>query len=503
MFTGHNSSIFQNNQAGRSPQRRSHHHPGLSWVLPVDEVNQMTSVAHEALLVGPSESYHLGDLLRPHILTRLLNFSKLRCAGVVSSDLTSVGGHSVRNYGESILEMRGSNLQIVHYGGDTLCKGIVEGYEEAIGDEEAERFQSLSAISGEAELKNYVRRRSGQVDDLSHVLAAEGAFYGAGLSFHAVGMSEPEKIDDAVSARLLEVLRSARFVGIRDERGAEFLESKGIDVERMPCGLTVLPQVCSRQLREHRDSVSMEAIRSRFPNGWIAVGISEIQDQHFDRLTAALKSVSEREGLGLVFFDEKKREKGVQSSRLRRWVSAFPDSAAAGFNSDNIWEVASMLLHSRLYCGSCLSSRIICMSGGVGRINVPTGSPEVMSYCELWEHDSVPIEFSMDEDWKVGLDEALDVDLLMLQKHSTTLHRHYFESFAKFCDETGMSARLVPGQPETAHARASAATHHLHDEWLSDEKSLKLFRKLNGRKKSARADSRGELISESTDKQAC
>lgn len=503
MSTGHNSSIYQNNQAGRSPQRRSHHHPGLSWVLPVDEVNQMTSKAHEALLVGPSESYHLGDLLRPHILTRLLNFSKLRCAGVVSADLTSVGGHSVRNYGESVLEMTGRNLQLVHFGGDTLCKGIVEGYENAIGAEEAERFQSISAISGESELKNYVRRRSGQVDDLSHVLAAEGAFYGAGLSFHAVGMSEPEKNDEAVSARLLEVLRAARFVGIRDERGAEYLESKGIKVERMPCGLTVLPQVCSRQLREHRDSDSMREIRSRFPNGWIAVGVSEIQDRHFDRLTAALKSVSEKEGLGLVFFDEKKRETGEASSQLRRWVNAFPDSAAAGFKSENIWEVASMLLHSRLYCGSSLSSRIICMSGGVGRINVPTGSPEVVSYCELWEHDSVPIEFSMDEDWEIGLNEALEADLSMLQEHTTTLQRHYFESFAKFCAETGMSARLIPGQPETAHTRAAAATHHLHDEWLNDEKSLKLFRKLNARKKRVRGGSGSSFLSESTDKQAC
>jgi len=503
MYSGHNSSIFQNNQADSFPRRRSHHHPGLSWVLPVDEVNQMTSKSHEALLVGPSESYHLGDLLRPHILTRLLNFSKLRCAGMISADLTSVGGHAVRNYGESVLEMRGRNLQLLHFGGDTLCKGIVDGYAEAINTEEADRFESLSAISGEKELKNYVRRRSGQLDDFSHVIAAEGAFYGAGLSFHAVGMSEPEKIDEVACGRLLQILRSAQFVGIRDQRGADFLESKGINVERMPCGLTVLPQVCSRQLREHRDSEAMEAIRNRFPNGWIAVGISEIQDRHFDRLTEALKAVGEKEGLGIVFFDEKKRETGVTSNRLRRWVNAFPDSAAAGFNSENIWEVASMLLHSRLYCGSCLSSRIICMSGGIARINVPTGTPEVMSYCELWEHDSVPIEFSEEENWEVGLNETLEADLSMLQEHATSLHSQYFDSFAKFCAETGMSARLIPGQPETAHTRAIAATHHLHDEWLSDEKSFKLFRKLNGRKKGNAARSGALPSSQSADKQTC
>jgi len=441
----------------------------------------MTSVAHEALLVGAADRYRLGDLLMPHVLTRLVNFSRLRCAGLVTADLTRVGGHVVRNYGESVLEMHGANLKLIHYGGADLSVGLGEGYQAAADEEESERFESLSMISDREALDNYVRRRTGQLGDFAYVLAPEGEFYGAGLSFHAVGLPDPDRLDDRAKSSLLATLRQAQFVGVRDENGADFLEAEGIAVERMPCALSVLPQVCARQLREARDSDSLTAIRHRFPNGWIAVEISEVRPADEARMIAALREISDRDGLGLVFFEAVKSPGDRREATLRRWVESFPEWQAAQFGSDNIWEVASFLLHSRLYCGSCISSRVICMSGGVARINIPTGSVAAASYCELWEHDSVPIEFAAEEDWAVALDEALSVDFSLLQQHAAWLHRRYQESFERFCLGTGLSPRLVGGAAETPHARTAALSHHLHDEWLNDAESTRLFRRLNRR----------------------
>lgn len=484
MSTGHNKLNFCLGEPATSVKPLkgvAHHHPGLGWVTPLTEVNEMTSVSHEALLVGAADRYRLGDLLMPHVLSRLINFSRLRCAGLVTADLTPVGGHSVRNYGESVLEMRGSHLKLVHFGGADLSVGLIEGYQAAADEEEAERFESLAMISGREELNNYVRRRSGQLGEFAYILAPEGEFYGAGLSFHAIGLPDPDRLGEVAKASLLATLRQAQFVGVRDENGANFLEAEGIRVERMPCGLSVLPQVCARQLREARDSESLEAIRHRFPNGWIAVEVSAVRKTDFERMTAALREVSDGDGLGLVFFEATKALNSNRSENLRRWVEAFPEWQAAEFGSDNIWEVASFLLHSRLYCGSCLSSRVICMSGGVARINVPTDSAAAGSYCELWEHDSVPIEFAEDEDWAVALDEALSADLSVLQQHAAWLHRRYSESLERFCHETGMSARLIASQAETAHVRTSALSHHLHDEWLTEAGATRLFKRLNRR----------------------
>ncbi|MCG8599993.1 MAG: polysaccharide pyruvyl transferase family protein [Verrucomicrobiales bacterium] len=470
------------------PGSSSHHHrPGLDWLGPVEETNQVTTPANDGLLVGPADGYRVGDMLRPHVLTRVLNFSRFRCAGLRSADMTGFGGHSVRNYGESALEMTGKGLRMIHFGGETLGGDLIESYREVNANTgqggEGERFESLSVISDEDQLREYVRRRTGQLDDFGYVLAPDGEFHGARTSFHGVGLAEPDKLSDNRKERLLEVMSRADFVGIRDDAGCEYLEANGIRVHRMPCPLTALPQVCARQLREHRDSDSLEEMRHRFPNGWIAVEIGQVKDEQFARLTQALRSIAEKEDLGIVFFDATHCGENEPSSRIRKWVEVFPEWIAAGFPSANIWEVASMLLHARLYCGTSLDCRIICMSAGVARINIPVGEKATRSYCELWEHDDVPIEFSPDDTLEEAINEALQVDLSMLRKHAKGLHTAYFSALEVFSRETGIYPRLLPGEEKSEHQAASAVLHHLHDEWLSDEKSLKKFRRLNRKKK--------------------
>ena len=470
---------------------RSHHHPGLDWISPLAEVNEMVSLSNDAILIGAAEPFRLGEMLMPHVLTRLLLFSKIRCAGLISADYTEVGGHTVFNYGECLLEMRHSRLKLIHCGGDLLGLDLIEGYRAAAADEESERFESLAAISSRSSLLEYVRRRTGQISELAYVLAPEGELCGAGLGFHAVGLSDPSRLSESAKAELLGTLRRAQFVGVRDEIGADFLESEGIAVERMPCALSVLPQVCGRQLRESRDREAIAAMRRRFPNGWIAVETSEIREEDVDRLIQALREVSDRENLGLVFFEANQIVGRERRVGLRRWVESFPEWQAGEFSSDHLWETASLLLHSRLYCGSCLSSRIICMSGGVARINVPTGSPAVRSYAELWEHDEVPIEFSPEENWGEALFDALAVDFSLLQQHSTWLHSRYRESFDRFCRETGIEARLVPGETMTEHQRVAEFRHHLYDEWLQDPESTRRFKLLNRRRVSDNTAKRG------------
>ncbi|MEM9283839.1 MAG: hypothetical protein AAGA96_18615 [Verrucomicrobiota bacterium] len=454
---------------------RCHHRPGLDWLTSVTEVSQLQDEAHDALLVGPSDQGWVGEMLKPHVLTRVLNFGRFRCAGMVGADETPYGGHAVRNFGESALEMGGSRLQMIHFGSRSLALDLKEGYGLAASGEEQERFESLSVIADEDGLQTFVRRRTGLKGSSAYLLPPEGEFFGAQSNFHGIGLASPESLSPDAKEELLSVMKSADFVGVSDETGSVFLEEEGIDVVRMPCPLTVLPLACARQLRQHRDNEMLESIRDRFPNGWIAVEIGEVSVSDFDRLNSALREVSDREGLGLVFFSAQRRR--VES--IRRWVNAFPEWNAAGFDSTHIWEIASMLLHSRLYCGSSLDCRVICMSGGVARLNIPSGKPDALSYCELWEHDEVPIEFSCDEEWTVALDEALAVDHRILKEHTNSLHQEYFKALEQFCRHTGIIPKLLPEAVPTPHMRAAARLHHLQDEWLSDETSLRLFRQLN------------------------
>lgn len=464
----------------------AHHAPGANWARPVEEINQFGVASAEALLIGPADRYSVGDLLMPHVLTRLLNLSRLRCAGLVSSDFTHVGGHAVRNYGESAIEMGGEHLNLIHAGGETLSQDLISGYSEAATEEEADRFSSLVRIGEQSVLKQYVQRRSGQVDDFAYVLASEGQFMGAKSCFHAVGLSDPESLSAEMQERLVEILKTAGFVGVRDRKGADFLEKRGVNVDRMPCGLSVLPQVCERQLMGKADADSIKEVRKKFRKGWIAVEIGRIAESDRERIAEALMEVARIERLGIVLFD------GVDSSENEapdfrlNWLKAFPIGKAMFFGSGNIWEVANLIIQSRLFCGSSLNCRSIAMSSAVPRINVPSGTDVASSYCSLWEYHAVPVEFDYEGDWSEQLSAALHVDSAALKRHANDLHDSYFTAFSRMCRVMELSAKLLPSRARTEHPRLAEVTRQVAGDWFSDAKGISLFRNLS-RKRNRRA----------------
>jgi hypothetical protein len=417
-------------------------------------------------MVGRADQDRFGELLMPQVLGRLLSFSKARCAGLVGADFSDRGGSVASSYGDALLDVGGSRLKLIHFGGDILGIDLVEGYRIAAVGEEAERFESLSAIGGRDELSRYVSRRTGQISDLAYVLEPEGEFWGAGLAFHAVGLSAPGSLDRQAKDRLLQALRRSEFVGVRDANGAAFLEAEGIEVERMPCVLSVLPEVCAAALATARTSDALDALGHRFPDGWISVETSAIPADQFDRLVAALRCLAEQRGLGLVFFEADRTADRARRVPLRRWAESFPEWRAAEFASDNLWEMASLLLRSRLHCGASLASRIVCMAGGVPRIGIPTGSPEVSSYCALWEHEAMPAELPEDGDWGQSLGEAMAVGHLDLRNHAQWLSQQYRQSLARFCRATGTSLRAEAGGHPPVPEPISGAGHHLDDQWL-------------------------------------
>src|SRR5690606_6064073 len=58
MSNGHRQSDSGNHLEDR-PEARvgTHHHPGLNWIAPLDEVNEMLGTAQEAVLVGMADDY--------------------------------------------------------------------------------------------------------------------------------------------------------------------------------------------------------------------------------------------------------------------------------------------------------------------------------------------------------------------------------------------------------------------------------------------------------------
>lgn len=424
-----------------SKKAGAHHRLESGWVGRRRSEKQADQQNKEGLLVGPVERYSVGSLLEPHVLARALDLSKLRCAGMARVDHTDVGGFPVRNYGESALEMGGKNLQLIHMGGCSLTEDIVDAYSSVAKAEEADRFESLRLIGDRKAVLSYVRRRTGQLGELAYFLAPEGEFFGCRTSFLSVDLSNFGSMSEDSADRLMSAMGDADFVGVRDSGSADLLEGKGVEVHRMPSGLSVVPSLCARQLKESRDSSAMSEVRHRFPNGWVAVEVGELEDRHFERLGQALHDLSEENGLGLVFFEAKDSRTAQGKNKLRRWVEFHPEWEAAQFSSSNIWDVASLLLNARLYCGGNLDCRILAMGGGVPRVNVPTDQQEVRNYCDLWERDDLPVILEEEGNWSDEIARALQEDFTRLSEHARQLEKEYIDALGKFSDATGTRLR--------------------------------------------------------------
>ena len=112
MASAHNRLCFNelSEKAAAAPKwGRSHHRPGLDWLAPVSDVNQVDSPTHDALLVGPSDQYVVREMLKPHVLAHLLNFSRFRCTGLAGIDRTAKG-HS--RWGASSCSFSTSGLKV-------------------------------------------------------------------------------------------------------------------------------------------------------------------------------------------------------------------------------------------------------------------------------------------------------------------------------------------------------------------------------------------------------
>ncbi len=491
-FTNHRESSKPRIRFGYAAKSKVARHHGIpserKWGL-LQEGNELVSTSNEALLIGPMDRYDVGGLLIPHVVSRVLNLSAFRCTGLVSADFGEEGGYPVRNYGESAIEMVGRQLQLIHTGGDTLGRGLISGYAEAAQGEEAERFASLMQIAEPAELNRYVRRRTGQIDDFSYLLSAEGQFFGSQSCFHSVGLSDPSTLTEEMRQRLLSVLAKSSFVGIRDANGAEYLEGQGIAVTRMPCSLSVLPRVCKTSLHEAAESSILKEVKSRFPNGWLTVEVNRLDLADFDRLVVALGSVAEKFRIGLVFVGGDGDDLVKEKNELQRWVSAFRDQKAMAVVSRNIWQRASLVLMSRMLVTDRLNSRILAMAGGIPRIQLPGIDIETESYLKLWEHNEVSwcLNENMSEDWSDVLRAAFKTNPSLLKQQAQSIQDSYFSALDKMCRETGLTAKLLrPGTTRSDNARhveAHQASRDVADEWMNDSESRATFQRVGKRRR--------------------
>jgi hypothetical protein len=354
----------------------------------------MPRTAHRptrVILFGPFDRHNLGDLLFAHVASALLPGRELVVAGLAERDMRPFGGHHVRALADVARDWpAGRPVTVLHAGG------------EVPPDEAAPTIAHLEHHPGEQ--RGWVRRML-QTDALAPYAAARrffapGATVRTGyLGVGGVGLSA---LADAMRAEVLEDLRAAAAVTVRDRLTQAHLQGAAIRARLLPDPAVMVAELFGDLIRER--SLTGEAARAvaMHPAGFHAVQCSAefAADASLDALAQQVQRAARAEGLGLVLFRAGAAPWHDDLATLRRLAERLPAGTATVFESLDVWDICALIAASRGVLASSLHAQIVAAAFGRPSTHLrspaaPPGPTKHEAYAQTWASDDQESEHTL------------------------------------------------------------------------------------------------------------
>lgn len=392
-------------------------------------------MAAPIVLFGAFDRHNLGDLLFPHVAAALLGDEPVQFAGITARDLRGVGGHDVRCIAELAARRDDRPVRLLHVGGETLTCGAwpaavmllppgeVQSTVAYLESRPARRAAWLREVLGRQTLAPYVLSRA-DWPSLQRVVHA------------GVGGVELDRVDAAMRAEVLGKLRDADALGVRDRRTQALLAREGIAAVLLPDPAVMVAELFGARIRRQGEAGEPAAMRTAFPQGYLAVQFSAAfgDDTTLATIAAQLARAIAATGLGVVLFRAGAAPWHDDLDGLERVAQRLPAAAVRVFRSLDVWDLCALLAGCAACVSSSLHGRIVATAFARPRLSLqPTdaGGRIVKSeaFAQTWDEvarpAAVPAELSD------GLDAALAVDTSALDRIAQRLVVAYRDGFAQ------------------------------------------------------------------------
>jgi hypothetical protein len=359
----------------------------------------MPRTAHRptrVILFGPFDRHNLGDLLFEHIASALLPGRELVVAGLAERDMRPFGGHHVRALADVARDWpAGRPVTVLHAGGEVLtCSAWQAAAMLLPPDEAAPTIAHLEHHPGEQ--RGWVCRML-QTDALAPYAAARrffapGATVRTGyLGVGGVGLSA---LPDEMRAEVLEDLRAAVAVTVRDRWTQAHLQGAGIRATLLPDPAVMVAELFGELIRER--SLTGETARAVATHlaGFLAVQCSAefAADVSLDALAQQVQRAARAEGLGVVLFRAGAAPWHDDLATLRRLAERLPAVTATVFESLDVWDICALIAASRGVLASSLHAQIVAAALGRPSTQLrspaaPPGPTKHEAYAQTWVGD--------------------------------------------------------------------------------------------------------------------
>jgi hypothetical protein len=400
------------------------------------DVDVRTHARGETILFGAFDRHNFGDMLFPHVLARMLPGRKIRFAGLRERDLRPYGGHSVEAIATLASGYADQACDIVHVGGELLT---CDAWEAAVMlSPPGQAMPMIEAHSAWMKTPaGWAKAHLGLATRAPYVLSKAHFAQAHRIIFNAIGGVGLEHRDPTMVAEVVDALRQADDVSVRDAITQRALLDTGITARLLPDPAVMTAELFGDTIGERAACEAVGSIRDTFPNGYIAVQFSADfgDDRTLDIIAAQLDVVAAKHGLGVAFFRAGIAPWHDDSDVYDRTRQRMRTARATIMASPNIWDICALIASSRAYCGSSLHGRIVAAAFALPRVNLyhparAAGPSKQASFAAAWEGVDVPGEAGIG-DMARGIDEAFEVGQPRLQRIASTLVSAYRSGFER------------------------------------------------------------------------
>ncbi|HXZ06525.1 MAG TPA: polysaccharide pyruvyl transferase family protein [Paraburkholderia sp.] len=357
-------------------------------------------------------------------------------AGLAARDLRLWGGHLVCWFGDLAQHSREEALNVVHPGGELLT---CDAWEAAVMLSPPDRAGAMIADEGkwQRDPLAWAKANLGTESHAPYMISARSfpQVHLNSISYHAVGGVMLDRRDAAFRSEVIEKVRSANHISVRDTQTQAHLRAAGIDAPLVPDPAVMVADLFGAQIREREVCDAVKPVLDAFPSGYLALQFSAAfgDDATLDVLAREIRRAAKAEGLGIVMFRAGAAPWHDDLAIYQRLAARLCDTRVRVFTSLYLWDICALIARSRVYCGSSLHGRIVAMAFARPRINIahandaPQSSKQA-AFAATWEPQGITAQTEVDG-VSDAVGAALQADAALLRHTAVDLAQRYREAF--------------------------------------------------------------------------
>jgi hypothetical protein len=384
------------------------------------------------VLFGAFDRHNFGDLLLPHVVARMLASRDMLYAGLATRDLRAWDGHAVRAFEDLAACSRENELNVIHAGGELLT---CDAWEAFVMLSPPARVRAAIAEEGEwrRDPLQWAAAKLGTASRAPYVISPM-SFPQVRLntiSFHAIGGADLDRREPNFRAEVIEKIRSAHHVSVRDSKTQAHLRAAGIGAPLVPDPAVMVAELFGAQIRERAPRRGVKSVLDAFPRGYLALQFDASfgDDATLDVLAREVERASKAQGLGIAMFRAGAAPWHDDLDVYRRLAARLGSTPVRLFTSLHLWDICALIAYARVYCGSSLHGRIVAMAFARPRINIVHAnaaqqSSKQAAFAATWEPGEIAATTHVDG-VADAIAAALETDVALMNDTATELVRRY------------------------------------------------------------------------------